>query len=89
MKHFENTIPSLSEIQPTIDEVVELKTYTTKKKIDKLLEIAANLRSQLGIDSSQKDRDHVGRLCTALYKGVKRINSEEGNILLRTQDGKE
>lgn len=89
MKHFENIIPALNEIQPTIDEVVGLKTYTTKKKVDKLLEIAANLRSQLGIDSSQKDRDQVGRLCTALYKGVKRINSEEGNILLRTQDGKE
>ena len=89
MRLFENKIPVVNELNLEIDRIVELKTYTTKKKIDKLLEIAANLRSQLGIDSSQKDRDHVGRLCTALYKGVKRINSEEGNILLRTQDGKE
>lgn len=89
MRLFENKIPVVNELNLEIDRIVELKTYTTKKKIDKLLEIAANLRSQLGTDSSQKDRDHVGRLCTALYKGVKRINSEEGNILLRTQDGKE
>lgn len=89
MRLFENKIPVVNELNLEIDRIVGLKTYTTKKKVDKLLEIAANLRSQLGIDSSQKDRDQVGRLCTALYKGVKRINSEEGNILLRTQDGKE
>lgn len=89
MRLFENKIPVVNELNLEIDRIVELKTYTTKKKVDKLLEIAANLRSQLGIDSSQKDRDQVGRLCTAIYRGVKRINSEEGNILLRTQDGKE
>ena len=89
MRLFENKIPVVNELNLEIDRIVELKTYTTKKKVDKLLEIAANLRCQLGVDSSQKDRDQVGRLCTAIYRGVKRINSEEGNILLRTQDGKE
>lgn len=89
MAKFERTIPDAQEVQLEVDKIIDYSTYSERKKVDALLEIAANLRSQLGTDSTVKERDHVAKLCRVLYRGVKKINSETGNILLRTQDGRE
>lgn len=89
MGKFEKNIPDAQEVQTEVYTIIGYSTYSNRKKIDAMLEIAANLRSQLGLDSTARERDHVSKMCRILYRGIKKVDAEVGNILLRTQDGKE
>ena len=87
MKAYENTLPSPVELEQEIENILGYSTYSNKKKIDELLFINTCLRSQLGIDSSTKDRETVYKLCRIIYRGIKKVDSYLGGSFLRTQDG--
>jgi len=87
MKAYENTIPSSTELEQEIENILSYSTYSNKKKIDELLFINTCLRSQLGRDSSAKDRENVDKLCRIIYRGIKKVDTYLGGSFLRTQDG--
>ena len=87
--NYENNIPTSDEMRAEVDRIVNLKSYTVRQKEDKLLFINASLQSQLGKDSTQKERDHVDLLARILFRGIKSIDPYVGSRALRTQDGRE
>ena len=42
-----------------IDKIVEFKTWTTRKKIDELFRIDVDMYTNLGIESTKKEKEHM------------------------------
>lgn len=87
--NYENNIPTSDEMRIEVDRIVNLKSYSVRKKEDKLLFINASLQSQLGTDSTQKEREHVDLLARIIFRGLKVLDPYIGSRALRTQDGRE
>lgn len=85
---FESHIPTTEELSDELFKILSYKTYDDRKKIDCMLEITANFRSQLGIDSSKKEVESVKRLSRTVYRAIKTVDLRTGYLLLRTQDSK-
>lgn len=72
----------------TIDDIEKILSYTTwknKKKIDTLLEIDADLYTNLGKDSSKAQVENVKKASRKIYKAIKTIDEYTGRLLLREQ----
>tara|TARA_B100000242_G_scaffold82598_1_gene54927 strand:- start:1155 stop:1367 length:213 start_codon:yes stop_codon:yes gene_type:complete len=67
------------------EEIIKMP-ITDKEKIDKLLEIDAHLYTNLGIDSTKKERLEVKRLSKKIYRMIQDINSAIGKTLLQAMD---
>lgn len=75
----------------TIDnfnDVVNDATMTDKEKIDNLLWIDANIYSNMGLDSTQKERDEAKRNSKKIYTCIKSINNDMGESFIRLIDKK-
>ncbi len=68
-----------------IDDVMA-KRWCNKCKIDYLLRVDATMYTNLGIDSSQADRDRVKRKSKKIYNNVKKIDREIGERFLSSMD---
>ena len=72
----------------TIDDIDKILGYTSwkdKKKIDTLLEIDADLYTNLGIESSKTQIENVKKASKKIYKAIKTIDEYQGRLLLREQ----
>ncbi len=75
----------------TIDnfnDVVDDTTMTDKEKIDNLLWIDANIYSNMGLDSTTKERDEAKRTSKKIYTCIKNIDKEIGETFIRLIDKK-
>tara|TARA_R100000353_G_C6490342_1_gene191585 strand:- start:863 stop:1075 length:213 start_codon:yes stop_codon:yes gene_type:complete len=67
------------------EEIIKMP-ITDREKIDKLLEIDADLYTNLGIDSTKKERLEVKRLSKKIYRMIQGINPAIGKTLLQAMD---
>lgn len=76
------------EIEDRILQIVGYKTWTDKKKIDAMLEIDCNIYTNLGTDSLKKDRDLAKKNSRFIYRAIKSIDNNLGNLLYKSRDKK-
>ena len=72
----------------TIDDIDKILGYTSwkdKKKIDTLLQIDADLYTNLGMESSKTQVENVKKASRKIYKAIKTIDEYTGRLLLREQ----
>ena len=62
------------------------RRWKDKTKIDALLEIDCALYTNLGTDSTKKEREEVKRKSRLIYKAIKTIDPMDGQRLLLTLD---
>tara|TARA_R110000803_G_scaffold122082_1_gene190110 strand:- start:4880 stop:5113 length:234 start_codon:yes stop_codon:yes gene_type:complete len=76
------------EIEDRILKIVGYKTWTDKKKIDTMLEIDADQYCNLGIESLIKDRDLAKKNSRFIYRAIKSLDEQLGNLLYKSRDKK-
>ena len=70
----------------TIDDIEKILSYTSwkdKKKIDTLLQIDADLYTNLGKESTKTQIENVKRASKKIYKAIKKVDEYQGRLLLR------
>ncbi len=73
------------ELQDKVLKIVGYKTWTDKRKVDTLLEIDATAYTNLGIDSTKKEREQTRRDSRFIYRAIKSIDEDLGRKLLINQ----
>ena len=69
------------EIEERIRKIQSYKTWSLKRKIDELLEIDANMYTNLGIDSSKNEKENVKKISRKIYKAISLVSPLDGYIL--------
>jgi len=59
---------------------------TDKQKIDGLLELDAQLYTELGVDSTKADKVETRRKSRIIYREIRSIDKKDGNLLLNHLD---
>ena len=57
-----------------------------KERVDMLLEIDANMYTNLGSDSPKTEKEEVKKNSKAIYRMIKGIDEQSGNLLLNHLD---
>ena len=57
-----------------------------KERVDMLLEMDANMYTNLGSDSTKTEKEEVKKNSKAIYRIVKGIDEQSGNLLLNHLD---
>lgn len=73
-------------IEEEINKVFHYKTWTVKRKVDRLLEIDATMYTNLGIDSTDKERKRTKAMSKKIYKMILNISSLDGFLLRAHMD---
>ena len=68
-------------IDEKIKKIQGYKTWSLKKKVDSLLEIDANMYTNLGIDSTKTEKKEVKAISRKIYKAISLISPLDGYIL--------
>ena len=76
----------MSFSQDLIDKIYNYKTISNRIKIDRLLEIDVIQYTNLGLDSTKKEKDIVKKNSKYIYKTIKKIDESTGNLSLEHQD---
>ena len=69
------------EIEERIRKIQGYKTWSLKRKVDELLEIDADMYTNLGIDSSKTEKKNVKAISRKIYKAISVISPMDGYIL--------
>ena len=69
------------EIEERIRKIQSYKTWSLKRKIDELLEIDANMYTNLGIDSSKSEKENVKKISRKIYRAISLVSPLDGYIL--------
>ena len=69
-----------------IDQILNYKTYTDRRKIDALLELDATMYCNLGIESTKKERLEVKKQSRQIYRAIKTLDKSLGDSLLHFMD---
>ena len=69
-----------------IPQIVECTSCTKKKKVDRLLELDADMYTNMGIETTKTDRKIVKRNSRKIYYAIKQINPELGTKLIQAMD---
>jgi hypothetical protein len=69
-------------------DLVDDTMMTDKEKIDELLRVDAIIYCNMGLDSTQKERDEATRLSKKIYTEIKKIDKEMGETFIRLIDKK-
>jgi len=69
-----------------IDKILEFKTWSDRKKIDELLRMDCEMYTNLGIDSSKKEKSEVTKNSRRIYKAIKTIDQKMGQTFLLAMD---
>ena len=69
-----------------IDKIVGYKTWSDKKKTDTLLFIDCRLHTELGIESTKKEKQQVQVNSRKIYTAIKKVNPRMGSDFLRLMD---
>ena len=65
-----------------VEKVISFSTWSDKKKIDELFRIDCYMYTNLGIDSTQKERDDVEKKSKYIYRAIKKIDPQLGDKLI-------
>ena len=68
------------------EKITGFKTKTEKEKMNALLELDTMLYTQLGIESSIKDKKETKKKSRIIYRAIKSFNKEIGDSLLQHMD---
>ena len=68
-------------IDEKIRKIQSYKTWSLKKKVDALLEIDANMYTNLGRESSKTEKKEVKAISRKIYKAISLISPLDGYIL--------
>lgn len=71
-----------------LNKIVEYKTWSDKRKLDKLLFMDCRLYCNLGTDSTAKEKDEARKASRRIYSAIKKINPVMGNDFIRLMDQK-
>ena len=66
----------------TLEKIISYKTWSDKKKIDELLRIDCDMYTNLGIDSTSKDRSEVKKTSKYIYRAIQKMDPIVGKSLL-------
>lgn len=67
-----------------IEKVLGFTSWSDKKKMDELFKIDSDLYTNLGSDSTDKERASVGRKSKRIYKEISKLDPVIGSELLRS-----
>ena len=65
-----------------IDKILSSKTWTDRKKLDELFRIDTNMYTNLGSDSTKKEKEEVKKRSRVIYRAIKSIDKVIGNQLI-------
>jgi hypothetical protein len=69
-----------------IDKIADFKTWSEKEKLDELFRIDTWMYTNLGSDSTKKDREEVKKKSRRIYSAIKRFSFETGRQCLSYMD---
>ena len=70
------------ELDIKINKILEYKTYSIKRKTDALLEIDANMYTNLGLESTTEEKEQVKKNSLNIYRAIKKVDWQAGCALL-------
>jgi hypothetical protein len=68
-------------LEKEIQKIKSYKTWSKKRKVDTLLEMDANAYTNLGIDSTKKEREITRKNSRKIYRAILEISPLDGYIL--------
>jgi alcohol dehydrogenase YqhD (iron-dependent ADH family) len=74
------------DVNTFCEKITGFKTKSEKEKMDALLELDTMLYTQLGVDSSLKDKKETKKKSRIIYRAIKSFNKEIGDSLLQHMD---
>ncbi len=69
------------QIEERILKIKSYKTWSVKRKVDELLKIDAINYTNLGIDSTVKEKKEVKAISRKIYRAISSISPLDGHIL--------
>lgn len=69
-----------------IEKILNFKSWTNKRKIDELLRIDCNMYTNMGTDSSKKERQDTKKRSKTIYRSISKIDEPIGNSLVKAMD---
>ena len=69
-----------------IDKILEFKSWSDRRKIDELLRMDCEMYTNLGIDSTKKEKSEVTKNSRRIYKAIKTIDQKMGQTFLLAMD---
>lgn len=69
-----------------VDKIVEYKTWSVTRKVDALLYLDCQLYTNLGTDSTKRERDDVRKTSRTIYRSIKKLNPALGKLFLQAMD---
>jgi len=69
------------EIEERIRKISSYKTWSVKRKVDSLLEIDANMYTNLGTESTLTEKKNTKVISRKIYKAIAQISPMDGYIL--------
>ena len=69
-----------------VDRIIEFTTWSTRKKIDELFRIDSYMYTDLGTDSTKKERDDVKKKSRHIYRAIQKINPDLAKDLIYHMD---
>ena len=70
-----------------VKKIAENFNKSIRERIDSLLEIDANMYTNLGSDSSKAEKEEVKKKSRLIYRAIKGLDEATGKLLLQHQDG--
>lgn len=65
-----------------VEKVINFSSWSDRKKIDELFRIDCYMYTNLGTDSTQKERDEVKKKSRYIYRAIKKIDPQLGDKLM-------
>ena len=69
-----------------IEKIISFTSWNTRKKIDELLRIDCYMYTNLGLDSSSKERTTAVKNSRKIYREIKNLDYKIGNDFLIAMD---
>ncbi len=69
-----------------IEKIISFTSWNTSKKIDELLRIDCYMYTNLGLDSSSKERTTASKNSRKIYRAIKNLDYKIGNDCLSAMD---
>ena len=70
-------------IRQKIDKIMSYKTYTDEGKIDRLLEINAEIYTNIGTDTNKSEIQQAESDSKYIYRNIQKLDDRLGRLLLR------
>lgn len=81
-----NSNKNLLASDNNVDKILGYKSWSDRRKIDSLLEMDCIMYTELGVDSTKKERDEVKKMSRKIYKAIKSIDPLIGGPMLSSMD---